>query len=481
MVTRRLIHTPWVLFLSAMTAGMAGAQTKSPLGGTVPAGAKASIVDFKYDVQRMRAFELALWSLPAVEIYGFKRAIESIGGGPNTVAAWSKTAGPNAELLTANNVTPYILAFTDLRKGPVVVKVPAKTAKASLYGQIVSHWQFAITDVGPIGADEGKGGKYLLLPPGYEGNVPDGYLVFRSPSYRVYFAFRSIRGQDASVVDAYDYAKTLEMYYLDDPKPTQFIDPSDMRFPSLARFDERWFQDVYEIFSIENVQEQDKIMMGFLATLGIEKGKPFAPDEKTAKAMRQGVVDAYFYLRHRLTHQPKDKYYWPDRHWQNVLTPDENGLFSFVYDDRIDVDNRAERYFIGTYYPRGLFKQPASMYLFAVVDANGDPLRGDRSYELTVPADVPVNQFWSLIIYDQDTMAFIYSDRQGISSFEADTLKKNPDGSITLYFGPDAPERLESNWIPTNGKPPMPTMRFYGPAKTFLDKSWKMPDVVPVP
>ena len=467
-----------LLFASANAA-----STDEPIGGKPPAGMTSSIKDYDYQLKYMRAFEVADWAMPAVGIYGFRRATEAVGGSDNTILAWSKVAGPNAELLTANDTTPYILAMSDLRKGPVVLEVPAATDKSLLYGQIVDMWQFAIADVGPIGLDKGKGGKYLFLPPDYQGDVPEGYYILNSPSNRIYLAFRSVRkpGSGATLADAYAYSRQLKMYYLRDPKPTRFIDPSDVRFPSLPVYDETLFKDIHDIFTAEPVAAQDKIMMGYLSYLGIEKGKPFKPDATTKRAMRQAAADFYAYMQHRLTYQKKEMYYWPNRHWQDVLTPDRNGFFSFVYDDMIDVDARAERYFFATYYPRKYYKKPANIYLFAKMDGNGDPLLPGRNYKLTIPPNMPVSQFWSLIVYDGETWAFIYTKEKkvGISSYDMDHLKKNPDGSVTLYFGPKPPKGLEDNWIPTGGKTPAPALRFYGAQQPIIDRSFVMPDVEP--
>ena len=459
--------------------GLFARTTDEPLGGKPPTGVKSSIDDFEYQIKYMRAFELAGWAMPAVSIYGFRRATYAVGGDNNVILAWSKPAGPNAELLTANNVTPYILAMTDLQKGPVVVEVPAATDKAVLYGQIVDHWQWAIADVGPIGLDKGKGGKYLLLPPDYDGDVPDGYLVLNSPSYRVYFAFRSIKSSQATVEDAYAYSKTLKMYYLNDPQPTRFIDPSDMRFATLPPYDENFFKDMYDVFTVEKVKEQDKIMIGFMSYLGMEKGKPFNPDETARKAMRQAAADFYSYMQYIFTHPKPNMYYWPNRQWQDVLTPDENGNFSYVLDDMIDVDMRANRYFFATYYPRSYYSPPANIYIYTMLDKDGNTIDGNKLYKLKIPADVPVKQFWSLILYDADTWAFIYTKERklGISSFEMDQLKKDPDGGVTLYFGPKPLEGLENNWIPTGGKRIAPCMRFYGVKKQIVDRTWVMPDV----
>ncbi len=452
-----------------------------PDGGKPSPGSKPSVTDLDYQVKYQRAFEAVLWSMPAVAIYSFTHATKGVGGGNNTVLAFSEPAKPNAELLTANDVTPYLSSLTDLSKGPVVVEVPEATDKASLYGQIVDHWQLSIADVGPSGIDKGKGGKILLTPPGYAKQIPSGHIEVKSPSYRVYFGFRSIKSATATTADAYAYSKTLKMYYLDDPKETQFIDPTDMQYSSLPHYDERWFEDVHAIFTLENVKEQDKVMMGMLDSLGIEKGKPFNPDTKTKKAMHQAVTDAYYYMQKRILHSADaSRTWWEGKHWGNGMFADTNSGFSFIYDNMIDIDTRAERYFIGTYYPQKVGPQPATQYLFALADADGKELKAGNTYSFTMPANPPIKQFWSLIVYDLETWAFIYTPekRPGLSSaINSETMQKNNDGSTTLYFGPKAPKGQESNWIPTAGKKPFPVLRVYGGTEAFWDKSWTMPDV----
>jgi hypothetical protein len=454
-----------------------------PIGGKPPAGSTPSVADLDYQVKYQRAFEAVLWSMPAIAIYSFHRASANIGAGPNVVLAFSKPAKPNLETLTANNQTPYLSSQTDLRQGPVVLEVPAASDRASLYGQIVDHWQITIADIGPSGIDAGKGGKILLTPPGYAEEVPAGYIEVKSLSYRVAFAFRSIPGPAGSAEQAYEYSLTLKMYYLSelpDPKPTQFIDPIDMRYSSLPRYDERWFEELYAIVSVENVFPRDKVMMGMLASLGIEKGKPYNPDAETKKAMRQAVIDAYHYLLQRFLH-PADptKLWWTGKHWYSGIFTDANSEFSYEYADRIDLDNRADRYYIGTYYPKKIGPKPATQYLFSLADKNGNELQAGKTYSFTMPTEVPVEQFWSLIIYDLETFAFIYNpfERAGLSSFDLPNMQKNSDGSVTIYFGPKPPKGLENNWIPTAGKRPMPTVRFYGGTEEFWNKSWEMPDV----
>ncbi len=474
--------------MTMTTAGAAKLPT-DPLGGKPPAGSKVSVKDLDYQVKYQRAFEAVLWSTPAVGMYAYWHAAADWDAGSNTIIAWSKPATPYLEGVTGNNQTPYILSQTDLSKGPVVLEVPAATDKATLYGQVVDHWQISIADVGPSGLDKGKGGKILFTPPDYKGKVPAGYMEVKSPSYRITFAFRSIKSPKGTTADAYAYSKSLKMYYLSElpnPKPTKFVDPAaeEKRWAALPHFDERWFEDLHAIFSLENARSTDTYMMGMLESLGIEKGKPFKPDAKTKKAMRHAVTDAYYYMQEKFMGMRESIAWWPDRNWADSMYVDQDRGFRFEKHDAthqsMQIDKRGIHYFYGIYWPNKLSKQPATQYLMAMGDKDGNELQAGKTYKLKVPKDMPVKQFWSLIVYDMETYAFIYSPemRPGLSSLDdSDTMKKDADGGVTLYFGPKAPKGLESNWIPTSGKKPFPVMRFYGGTREFWDKSWKMPDV----
>src|SRR5579862_8423253 len=186
-----------------------------PLGGQPPSEATCSIKDFDYQIKYQRAFEAVLWNMPAIAIYSFRRAaFDSLGMKDNDIITYSHTATPKLEAITANSTTPYISAFTDLRKGPVVLEVPVAGPDGSLYGQVVDAWQFTIADVGPTGLDKGQGGKLLFTPPDFKGTIPNGYIHVASPNYRIAFAFRSVPAPGKTTADAYQYAKRLRMYYL---------------------------------------------------------------------------------------------------------------------------------------------------------------------------------------------------------------------------------------------------------------------------
>ena len=422
---------------------------QEPLGGQPPMGSTPSVKDFDYQIKYQRAFEAVLWNMPAIAIHSFRRAAFSdLGMKDNDIIAYSAPATPKLEAITANSSTPYIAAYTDLRKGPVVLEVPAAGSDGSLYGQVVDAWQFTIADVGPAGVDKGKGGKLIFTPPGYASPIPAGYLHVASPNYRIAFAFRSVPAPGTTTADAHAYAQRLRMYYLSEaasPPKQRFVDPSNQRYPTLPFYDERHFEDMHEIMSVEPVREHDKVMMGMLKSLGIEKGKPFEPDATARRAMRQAAIDAWFYLQQRFDNTPETMRYWPDRHYISLLQADANRRFSFVYDDYVDLVPRAAEYFWCTYMPKVLSDTPATQYMMAMADSEGRLLEAGKLYKLDVPAEMPVKQFWALTVYDRATNAFIYSDlnRTTLSSYDLDKMKKNADGGVTLYVGPKAPEGLE--------------------------------------
>ncbi|QEG34284.1 DUF1254 domain-containing protein [Bythopirellula goksoeyrii] len=473
------------LMMAIVVATTCCAQERptDPIGGKPPVGAKPSFTNFatfQDQVLYQRAFEAVLWSVPMVNKLGLRRGTLAIGGGDNVVLAWSAGATPKFEALTPNNVSPYVLAMTDLRKGPVVLEIPAANDKAIMFGQIADHWYQTFVDIGPIGVDKGKGAKLLLTPPGYTDKVPAGYIEVKSVSFRPDMAIRSIPTPAGSPVDAEALGKQMKMYYLSElpnPAPTKFIDPLNMQWPTLARYDERWFEDIHNVISVEPSTRRDMVMMGMLKTIGIEKDKPYAPDEKTKAIYRKAVVDAYHYMQETFAEELPGEAWWADRKWRDIFFCDANKSFKWETADLVDYDMRAVRpWFSAIYFPAKVAEKPATMYIATMRDADGNLFEAGKTYSLTVPKDVPVKQFWSLTIYDRDTWAFIYSPQMlpGLSSRDTDKMTKNADGSVTLYFGP---EGLETNWIPTSGKAPYAMFRFYGPEEAFYNKTFKLADV----
>lgn len=479
----RMSMAATVLAAACLLASPAIAQSE-PIGGQPGPGSVQTVPDLEAQIAYQRAFEAVLWAMPASAIYRFRQGLLELPDvADNVVVSYSGPLRTIQEAITPNTVTPYIAAFSDLRSGPVVLELPAKTDKASLYGQIVDAWQATIADVGPAGADKGAGGKYLLIPPNYDKPIPDGYFPIHSSGYRIALAFRSVRAPDATDQDAYEYTKLLRMYPLSqaaNPPNQVFVDPLALPAHTLPFYDLRAFQDIYDIVSVEPVQEKDKVMMGMLASIGIAPGKPFKPEGKVKAAMERAAIDAYAYMQQLDTKLFAANLYWPDRHWSFVMVPDENRRFEFVTENALDIDARAAAWHFFTFYPEAMSDKVGTVYLAPIADDQGRPLEAGKTYRLTVPADTPAKQFWSLTLYDYATWAFIQNplDRAGLGSFNKDKMKVNPDGSVDLYVGPAAPDGLESNWLPTMGKTPYLWLRLYGPEPAFWDKSFKMPDPV---
>ena len=214
-----------------------------------------------------------------------------------------------------------------------------------------------------------------------------------------------------------------------------------------------------------------------LASLGIEKGKPFKPNGKMKKALEQAVKHGFDYLEYMFeTPGYSMDAYWPDRQWMGLREPSKEG---FVFDegDYLLLDERGSLYHWVTFVPRRLGK--ATYYLTLLRDADGNLLSGAASYRFRVPAKVPVRDFWSVIAYSKRTKAFIYNDenRVGLSSYDKSKMKLNNDGSVDIFFGKTPPKGLKSNWIPTAGKDFFLLFRFYGPEEPLFNRTFKLPDI----
>jgi hypothetical protein len=376
----------------------------------------------------------------------------------------------------------------DMTRGPVVVEVPAASPTAVFFGSANDAWMVPVIDIGPQGEDAGKGGKYLFLPPAYEQPVPEGYLVNRPATYHVYVALRPVAVGEGKMNDVVEYSQRLKVYPLAeaaDPAPNRYIDAYPRVWNTLPRYDLGFFEDIARLVAEEPVQPKDKVMMGMLASLGIVKGKPFLPDEGMQSILGEAAALAGAMLQANFqTPGITTVTFWPGEQWGSfALSPAVlEGGFSFTDNDRVLLDERARTFQWLTFPPRKMGK--GSFYLVSMRDQSGKLLDGDSTYRLRMPAKVPVSQFWSVIAYSQASKSFIAgAPRVGLSSYDREGLKFNPDGSVDLYFGPNAaaaPEGMASNWLST-GEDFFLMARFYGPQPELFQKTWSMPDLEYLP
>jgi len=385
-----------------------------------------------------------------------------------------KTANREQKLgiLTANATTPYIIGMADLEKiGPLVIELPA----GNTAGMVDDFWQRPITDLGLPGPDKGKGAKYLIAPPGYSGEKPDGYRVFESPTNNIMIGLRMLDADQEK--SAALQAKVRTYAYKDRANPPKnlFPEPSAEYFFGPPRGMAFW-ERLHEILNREVVAERDRFFMAMLKRVGIEKGKPFNPTPRQKKLLEEAAfVGEAMAKANDLAKRSTDPY-WPGANWKIAL-----GLDPTQRQENYDqLDERAEWMYEAVTTSAGMVTTTpglGSIYLASYADKDGDWLEGGNSYTLHVPPNPPAEQFWSVAVYSWDTRTLIDNEQKRAAQSSRQDLVKNADGSVDLYFGPTAPKGKEKNWVQTiPGQGWWVYLRFYAPTKAYFDKSWAMPD-----
>ncbi len=429
-----------------------------------------------------RAVQAVIWGMPAVNYDLMLQAmIRETQGGPNQIVYWSRLPDWKNQTLTPNPDAIYIMPFFDTREGPVVLEIPPADG-GSITGSIDDCWQTAVEDVGPAGVDKGKGGKYLLLPPGYEGEVPGGYLAMPCETYQSYALLRSIlkSGSDADIAAAVDYARQIRVYPLSAaaaPQPSVWRDAVDVVFDATIPYDIRFFQSLHRMVQVEPWIDRDRVMIDMLATIGIEKGKPFAPDARTKDLLEDAAREAHAYQ----TLHYADAFAAPfaqGARWAMPASPAliENLQQGYANLDAYPVDARGLAYSYAFFSAKHL--GAGQYYLMTISDKDGQPFHGDQTYRLHVPPKAPVKQYWSATVYDRETHAFVRGQPYASRSSQNPVLRKAADGSVDVFVGPPAPAGQDSNGVPTDPKGDFEVLfRIYGPEPAFFQKAWTLPDI----
>lgn len=447
-----------------------------------------------------RATQTYLWALPLINTLGMKTGSENaFGAGYNVLPIWKKRLDAKTLVTTPNSDVIYAMSYVDLGKdGPLVFEAPPM-----LQGILLDFWQRPIPvdggkfqgDVGLPGPDAGKGGKFLLLPPGYAGTVPEDYYVYRSGTNNVFIFLRGFYQDPKNLKPAVELIEQAKIYPLNGKataNPMVFPDASGVPVNMLPVADGRAFDQLKELVDSEGTNLAESDSLGMLASIGIVKGQPFAPDAGTREILDRAARTAYKISRvvgfEEALNKGSLKIY-PDRCWinplDNVTPPSPSNSLDLSWRNvagaYLDLDARI--WFFTNYYsvsPGMLSKIPGkgAAYMIAFTDGDGVPLSGGARYRLKLPANIPAANFWSVTLYEAENASGLANGQPFPSLGSRDKPSQNDDGSTDLYFGPQAPEGKRSNWLATvPGKGYFAIIRLYGPTEAAIEKSWKPGDL----
>ena len=402
-----------------------------------------------------------------------RNGLRSVGARSNVIACTDPRSTSAPVVLTANTETTYGTTFLDLKSdGPTVIECPPNSLSF-----VDDLWQRYVADMGNAGPDRGQGGKYLFLPPDHDGDVPDGYFVFQSPTYSNWVVIRALDGLDALL--------TTRIYPLSaaaDPPETGFVDMAEASFNGIHANDFSFFEEVNEIVQEEPEGALDPERAGQLAAIGIVRGRPFEPDARMRDILEEAArVGAG--LARTLLYKPRDRdvYIFDDASWKTAFV---GGSYEFLVNGARMLDYRALMHYVGTgITPAMTHAAPGigSQYAYTVDDANGETLDGGKNYTLTLPAPIPVKTFWAIDIYDTQTRSLLQTDNPypSINDRFGD-LHTEANGDVVIRFGPEPPTETNVNWLRTiPGKSWFPILRLYGPLEAWFDQTWQPGEIQP--
>jgi hypothetical protein len=495
-----------------LTSGWAAAQkmkmsTDIPVAITTPDSVETRIgtleffdgiptkktADLVYDyLDFSRAMETFLNGIPAASIEALRLGAAALGQkNSNQVLYFDELMDSKALFLTGNTSTVYAIPILDLKKdGPTVVEIPAGAGPGTVND---AFFRFVI-DMGAPGPDKGKGGKYLILPPDYDGElegpiggkaqVVDGetYFVAKSSSYVAWIGLRGFLVDGKPDAAAKMWRDGLKIYPLarkDNPPKMEFISGSGRSFNTVHANNFEFYEELHTVIEREPVEMLDPELRGLFASIGIEKGKPFAPDARLKKIMTEAVAVANATARAMLwDERHKEEFLYEGSYWKRGY-PGDN--YQFLKDEGMggrNLDARTSFYYFATVNTPAMAMKligAGSQYAWGYLDANGNHLDGSKTYKMNIPKDAPAQKFWSVCVYDPQTRSMLQTDQTFPSKqSQRDKLITNDDGSIDLYFGPNAPAGKEANWTQTiPGKGWFALLRLYSPTEAWFDKTWR--------
>jgi hypothetical protein len=438
---------------------------------------KESIEKINKNLAIERAAEVYQWGLPFVNFQMWYNANREVYGANDMDFVVNNSFNERLGIVTANATTTYVIGFTNLSKsGPIVLNMPA----GKIAGGILNFYEFAVQDLGLAGPDQGKGGKYLIIPPGYDESKLNtkGYFMARSETNKIFIGLRFLTTdpeETKRIQEGFTWAP-----YGEKMRKSKFIANTNKVFRGHPYRGLKYFETLHQYIQNEPIAPQDMIFKTYMNDLGITNGKPFNPTEEQKEILNQGAKLGELIARANQQMPRHDETYYPNRQWYRLLS---NMPLSRWDDNRYYLDESNQFLYEALTITRGMkANKPGfgvSSYLVTHTDKDGNFLNGSNTYKLHLDKDIPAENFWSLVVYSEESRSFIVNENNNndlrscaISSRMKD-LQYNDDGSIDLYIGPKAPEGKESNWIQTpEGEGWFPLFRFYGTEQPFFNKTW---------
>ena len=428
-----------------------------------------------------RATEAIVWAMPMLNFKHIRDGMEAIGVKTGDIAYNSKIQDWKFQVATPNNTTPYITFFYNIEKGPMVIEIPPSTKDVGIFGTIMDAWERPIDDVGAAGRDKGNGAKYVLVPEGYQGPLLANAFTYKQRTNNGIVILRPIIANDSAenLAKAVAFAKKIKVYPLSEassPTPNRYVDVYGKIIEGTPAIDASTYKKLDEMIQEENIEEQNLAMMGMLAQIGIKKGVPFNPSAEMQQIYAKAAPQAIEYMIEEY-HRYLNPVMYKGKKWNKLVPPGVIETdFTYEFPNYFDYVARGPVYYaiISSVKNYG----SATFYIGAAETADGKWLEGSKNYELVVPANVPVKDFWAVTTYDLTTASYQRNIAKSSIDSNQKELKKNKDGSITIYFSPKAPKGKEANWLPTiEGRKFFLLFRFYGPKKEVFDGSWELSDV----
>ncbi|WP_432470105.1 DUF1254 domain-containing protein [Amphritea sp. HPY] len=431
-----------------------------------------------------RAIDAVVWSQPLMNFKTFRDALTDAGAGPNDVSYFATVQNWKFQTATPNNTTPYIMGYWNMKDGPIVVELPSVVEGLGMFGTIMDAWQRPIEDVGSRGRDKGQATKYLLIPSGYKGPLLRNAKVYTHETNSGFIVLRPIIAgiTPDNMAKVTDYAKGVKIYPLsqaDNPPEMKYVDLYDKQLEMTPVNSSDIYNQLHGMIQEEVVLDRDLSMMGLLARIGIKKGEEFKPDSEMQAIFKQAAPEAREYLIEQY-HRKLNPWIYDNKKWSS-LTPlgDIETDWTFEYPAYYDYVARGGLYYaiITSIKNYGT----ATFYVDLAETSDGQWLDGSNNYRLRVPPNVPVSHFWSVTAYDLETASYIRDVSESSIDSITNTVQRNADGSIDIYFGPKSPEGKESNWLPTEpGRRFFMLFRAYGPQPGLFDGSFELNDIEPL-